>query len=152
MPAIMTILVVYKRPAPGPVVGPAFWRSKVRAFVVGLLMVAVLGVVGAQSRSPQERTRERLLQEWSRQGVAPVTGLETEACRAVFAVGLRGTEPDRADDIVLEEYQTGYRLGDRILRPSRVAVNKIQQPTQGATGNQGTDASQDASEPESNVE
>ncbi len=29
--------------------------------------------------------------------VAPVTGLETEACRAVFSVGLRGTDPGRAE-------------------------------------------------------
>jgi Zn-dependent M16 (insulinase) family peptidase len=31
--------------------------------------------------------------------VAPVTGLETEVGRAVFAVGLRGTDPDRVDAV-----------------------------------------------------
>jgi hypothetical protein len=50
--------------------------------------------------------------------------------------------------MVLEEYQTGYRLDDRILRPSRVAVNKIQP----AAPDQGTEARDAASESEGNTE
>jgi len=41
---------------------------------------------------------------------------------------LRRAEPDRENDIVLEEFQKGYTLGDRVLRPSRVAVNKVPAP------------------------
>ena len=41
---------------------------------------------------------------------------------------LRRSEPDREDDVVLEEFQKGYTLGDRVLRPSRVAINKVQAP------------------------
>lgn len=74
-------------------VGPAFWRLTVRAFVVGLLMVAVLGVVGAQSRSPQERTRERLLQEWSRQGVAPVTAANADGSQSLAVLAWNGYYP-----------------------------------------------------------
>lgn len=33
-------------------------------------------------------------------------------------------EPDEENEIVLEEFQKGYRLGDKILRPGRVIVNK----------------------------
>ncbi len=34
-------------------------------------------------------------------------------------------EPDKEDNIVLEEYQKGYKLNERVIRPSKVVVNKI---------------------------
>jgi molecular chaperone GrpE len=34
------------------------------------------------------------------------------------------TEPDKEDAIVLEEFQKGYKLADKILRPAVVIVNK----------------------------
>ena len=33
-------------------------------------------------------------------------------------------EPDKEDGIVLEELQKGYKIGGRVIRPSRVIVNK----------------------------
>jgi molecular chaperone GrpE len=41
---------------------------------------------------------------------------------------LQKTDPDKPDNIVLEEFQTGFTLGSYVLRPARVAVNKL--PTQ----------------------
>lgn len=41
---------------------------------------------------------------------------------------LRRSEPDKEDDIVLEEFQKGYTLSGRVIRPSRVAINKVQTP------------------------
>ena len=35
-------------------------------------------------------------------------------------------EADREENIVLEEFQKGYKLNDRVIRPSRVIVNKLQ--------------------------
>ncbi|GAG07893.1 unnamed protein product, partial [marine sediment metagenome] len=35
------------------------------------------------------------------------------------------TEPDKEENIVLEEFQTGYKLNGRAIRPSRVIVNKL---------------------------
>ena len=68
---------------------------------------------------------------------------------------LRRTEPDKDDEVVLEEFQKGYVLNGRVLRPSRVVVNKVQtEPTQQpeeASG-PGTDAPEAASEPETDVE
>lgn len=68
---------------------------------------------------------------------------------------LRRAEPDKDDEIVLEEFQKGYVLNGRVLRPSRVVVNKVPtEPTQqpeGASG-PGTDAPEAASEPETDVE
>jgi molecular chaperone GrpE len=34
-------------------------------------------------------------------------------------------DPDKEEDIVLEEFQKGYRLNDRVIRPSKVIVNKF---------------------------
>jgi molecular chaperone GrpE len=34
-------------------------------------------------------------------------------------------EPEKADGVVLEEYQKGYKLDGRVFRPSRVIVNKL---------------------------
>ena len=38
---------------------------------------------------------------------------------------LQKSENDAEDDIVLEEFQKGYRLNERVLRPSKVIVNKL---------------------------
>ena len=38
---------------------------------------------------------------------------------------MRRSEPDKEDDTVLEVYQAGYRIGEQVLRPSKVIVNKI---------------------------
>jgi Zn-dependent M16 (insulinase) family peptidase len=60
--------------------------------------------------------------------VAPVTGLETEAGRAVFAVGLRGTEPGRADDIERLVLDTLAALVERGIGERVVAstLNRIE--------------------------
>ena len=43
-------------------------------------------------------------------------------------------EDDKEDNIVLEENQRGYKLGGRVIRPSKVIVNK----TPALKGQQGT--------------
>jgi len=35
------------------------------------------------------------------------------------------TDPDKQENMVLEEFQKGYRLNGRVIRPSRVIVNKL---------------------------
>jgi len=35
-------------------------------------------------------------------------------------------ESDKEKNIVLEEFQIGYRLNDRVIRPSKVVVNKLE--------------------------
>ena len=39
---------------------------------------------------------------------------------------MRRSEPDKEDDTVLEVYQAGYMIGEQVLRPSKVIVNKIE--------------------------
>jgi molecular chaperone GrpE len=38
---------------------------------------------------------------------------------------LQKADPDKPDNIVLEEFQAGYTLGGYVLRPARVAINKL---------------------------
>jgi len=38
---------------------------------------------------------------------------------------MQRTETDKRDNLVLEEFQSGYTLGGYVLRPARVAVNKL---------------------------
>lgn len=37
---------------------------------------------------------------------------------------IQKTESDKEDTVILEEFQKGYRLGEKVLRPGRVIVNK----------------------------
>ena len=39
---------------------------------------------------------------------------------------LRRSDPEKEDNTVLEEFQRGYVLNDRVIRPSKVIVNKIE--------------------------
>jgi len=72
---------------------------------------------------------------------------------------MRRVEPDKPDDAVLEEFQKGYTLNGRVLRPSRVVVNKVpteqapQPPHQSEPApERGTDAAAAASERENDTE
>jgi len=38
---------------------------------------------------------------------------------------LTGSEADKPEDIILEVYQDGYKLGDRVIRHSVVKINKL---------------------------
>ena len=38
---------------------------------------------------------------------------------------MRKQDAEYEDNVVLEEFQKGYKLGDRVIRPSRVIVNKL---------------------------
>jgi molecular chaperone GrpE len=58
------------------------------------------------------------------------------------------SEPDRQDSIVLEQLQKGYVLNGRVLRPSRVIVNKqaSQEPAEGDGVEQAGDADEGVDE------
>jgi molecular chaperone GrpE len=60
-----------------------------------------------------------------------VEQIKTEAREEKFNPSLHNalmqrSEPDKEDNIILEELQKGYKLNGRVIRPSRVAVNRIQ--------------------------
>jgi len=51
---------------------------------------------------------------------------------ALHQAMMQKSEPDSEENIVLEEFQKGYKLNGRVIRPSKVIVNKLQpeQPAQ----------------------
>ena len=51
---------------------------------------------------------------------------------------LQRAESDKEDGIILEEFQKGYRLGEKVLRPGRVIVNKKPADEKGLTERQKT--------------
>ena len=61
---------------------------------------------------------------------------------------MRRSEPEKDDDTVLEVYQAGYMIGEQVLRPSKVIVNKIvtEQPAEQApeAADEPNDTEQDA--------
>ena len=74
---------------------------------------------------------------------------------------MRKEDPEREDGVVLEEFQKGYRLNGRVIRPSKVVVNRLPgqcppapkapAPPEEAS-EQATDEAETASEPETEME
>lgn len=63
--------------------------------------------------------------------------LKTHECEQIKAVGekfnpavhqalTQRSEPDKGDMIVLEEFRKGYKMGEKVLRPATVIVNRKQ--------------------------
>jgi len=44
---------------------------------------------------------------------------------ALHEAMMQKTEPEHKENIVLEEFQKGYKLNGRVIRPSKVIVNKL---------------------------
>ncbi len=94
-----------------------------------------------------EIIRDQMLTILKTHGVEPIDALNEKFDPARHEAMLRRSEPDKEDDVVLEEFQKGYALNGRVLRPSRVAINKIQAPAEAAqTPEEGTEAAEAASE------
>jgi len=54
------------------------------------------------------------------------------------------SDPDKEENIVLEEFQSGYRLNGRVIRPSKVIVNKPKVNQE--AGHQGTRLAEQATD------
>ena len=74
---------------------------------------------------------------------------------------MRRAEPDKEDDVVLEEFQKGYTVNGRVVRPAKVIVNKLQseppseppaETPEEEAPEQATDAAEAASQPENETE
>jgi len=44
---------------------------------------------------------------------------------ALHQAMMQKTEHDKEENVVLEEFQKGYKLNDHVLRPSKVSINKL---------------------------
>ncbi|MHC4105397.1 MAG: nucleotide exchange factor GrpE [Planctomycetota bacterium] len=63
-------------------------------------------------------------------GVEQIKALDEEFDPTLHEAMMQKAEPEKVDNIVLEEFQKGYKLNSRVIRPSKVIVNKLpsQQP------------------------
>jgi molecular chaperone GrpE len=80
-------------------------------------------------------------------GVERIESLGEKFDPALHEVIMQRAEPEKEENIVLEEFQKGYKLNGRVIRPSRVIVNRLpseQQAPEQSEGNQATDESTDA--------
>ena len=77
-----------------------------------------------------EIIRDQMLTILKSHGVEPIESINEKFDPERHEAMLRRAEPDKENEIVLEEFQKGYVLNGRVLRPSRVAINKIETPAQ----------------------
>jgi molecular chaperone GrpE len=58
-------------------------------------------------------------------GVEVIKALGEKFDPTVHEAMMQKAEPDTKDNVVLEEFQKGYKLNSRVIRPSKVIVNKL---------------------------
>jgi len=57
-------------------------------------------------------------------GVEQINALGERFDPAVHQAMMQRSEPDKEEGLVLEEFQKGYKLNGRVIRPNKVIVNK----------------------------
>ena len=75
---------------------------------------------------------DQLLDILKSHGVEQIEALGEKFDPAVHQAMTQQTNSDKEENIVLEEFQKGYKLNGRVIRPSKVVVNKLttEQPAQ----------------------
>lgn len=58
-------------------------------------------------------------------GVEQIIAVGEEFNPALHEAMMRQTEPDEQENIILAEFQKGYKVNGRVIRPSKVIVNKL---------------------------
>ncbi len=74
-------------------------------------------------------------------GVEPIKALGETFDPALHEAMMQKTEPEKENNIVLQEFQKGYKLNGRVIRPVKVIVNKLI-----TEQSQGTNPDEDADE------
>ena len=70
---------------------------------------------------------DHMLDALKSHGVKPIEALGQPFDPNLHEAMMRRSEPDKEDNIVLEVYQAGYLMGEQVLRPSKVIVNKTEE-------------------------
>ena len=68
---------------------------------------------------------DQLLDILKSHNVEQIEALGEKFDPAVHEAMTQQTDPDKEENTVLEEFQRGYRLNGRLIRPSKVIVNKL---------------------------
>ncbi len=66
-----------------------------------------------------------MLNAFKELGVNKIEALGKEFDPHLHNAVLTGTDPDQAENVILEEYQEGFALGDKVIRHSVVKINKL---------------------------
>jgi len=73
---------------------------------------------------------DQMLDVLKSKGVEQISSLGEEFDPAQHQAMIRQSDPEKEEGVVLAEYQKGYKLNDRVIRPAKVAVNKIVEETE----------------------
>ena len=68
---------------------------------------------------------QHLLDALKAHGVEPIKAACQQCAPSMHEAMMRKTDENQPDNIVLEEFQKGYKLNGQVLRPSKVIVNKL---------------------------
>ncbi|MFW9769708.1 MAG: nucleotide exchange factor GrpE [Candidatus Thorarchaeota archaeon] len=66
----------------------------------------------------------------SKEGVRPIESLGQQFDPYYQHAVQKTNDPDKPDGLILEEYQRGYMLKEKVLRPAMVCVNRIEVPVE----------------------
>jgi molecular chaperone GrpE len=69
---------------------------------------------------------DQLLDTLKAHGVEQIKALGQKFDPAMHEAMMQKTEAGQEDDTILEVFQKGYKLDGRVIRPSRVIINKLQ--------------------------
>ncbi|MCK4959676.1 MAG: nucleotide exchange factor GrpE, partial [Planctomycetes bacterium] len=68
---------------------------------------------------------DHMLESLKNHGVEHIEAAGQQFDPAIHEAMMRRTEEDKPDNIVLEEFQVGFKLNGQVIRPSKVIVNMI---------------------------
>ncbi len=68
---------------------------------------------------------DQMLDTLKTHGIEQIEALDEKFDPALHEAMMQKAEPEREENIVLEEFQKGYKLNGRVIRPSKVIVNKL---------------------------
>lgn len=99
---------------------------------------------------------EQFLAVLKNHGIEQITSVGGKFDPACHEAMMNRTEHGKEDLAILEEFQKGYRLGEKVLRPARVIVNKLPaltpEPEQNPPGEQNDADNQPKSDEPENVD
>lgn len=108
-----------------------------RAYAVGALATDLLGVLDNFERAMQaasaagassiveglEMVHRQFLDTLAKHGVEPIDALGQPFDPALHEAIAQRPDPEHPEGTIVEEFGRGYKLRDRVLRPSRVVVS-----------------------------
>jgi len=83
-----------------------------------------------EAKAGVEAIQKQLDTILSKEGVRPIESLGTQFDPYYQHAVQKINDPNKPDGLILEEYQRGYMLKEKVLRPAMVCVNRIEVPVE----------------------